>query len=81
MPIPQTGKMPIPQTGKMPIPQTGKMPIPQTGKMPIPQTGKMPIPRVEWASCPPQKIAEQARCLFHRIFSLFPVPCSLLPAP
>ncbi|NEO36058.1 MAG: hypothetical protein F6J90_06860 [Moorea sp. SIOASIH] len=24
----------------------------------------MPIPRVEWASCPHQNIAEQARCLF-----------------
>ncbi|NEN99318.1 MAG: hypothetical protein F6K50_28685 [Moorea sp. SIO3I7] len=45
--------------------------------MPIPQTGKMPIPRVEWASCPRQKIAEQARCLFHRIFSQ--IRCSLLP--
>ncbi|NEQ09300.1 MAG: hypothetical protein F6K37_26130 [Moorea sp. SIO4E2] len=42
----------------------------------------MPIPPVEWASCPPQNIAEQARCLFHTgkmpiLQDFFPVPCSL----
>ncbi|NEQ15251.1 MAG: hypothetical protein F6K44_16080, partial [Moorea sp. SIO3E2] len=49
----------------------------RVGILPAPKhrrTGKMPIPPVEWASCPPQNIAEQARCLFYRIFFLFPVP-------